>query len=1259
MRILAIRGENLASLPKVEVRFDTGPLAETRLFAITGPTGAGKSTLLDALCLALYDRVPRLLHAREAATEELEVPASDPRAIVRRGAAEARAEVEFVAQDGLRHRAVWEVWRARKRADGRIQNQRVRLFAGPDGDEREITGNGKIETLELIRSRVGLSFDEFRRAVLLAQGDFAAFLAAKADERAALLERMTGTQLYAALSARAYERAKEEDEALRRLEDEAANQAPLADAARAELEARLEVGGQRRAALEARRATLEAEARWYATERSLAQEAARAEAERAAAEAAWAQAEPRRKDLALAREAELLRPAHQALLAAEEACRRTAQREKEAASAQAGAEARVKEAQEAAKEAAGAKAKQADLQAARAPEVAEARRLDGALSAQAVTVGEAQAAAQRWGQAAGEAARARAAAHMLVERLEEKKANLQAWLDAQESTRVLAAQWPRWSAELGVLAKAHTEAKNAEDAAKDCEGVVRHASRKEHEARERLEAVTRELTAAAEARRALAEAMTEVGKPSFAAQLSQALGLVVEHRSRLEVLKTVAKEIRSLHREKQGLERVVEEQEALHQAAQAEVSDLYAKVEAAQEAFAQARRAAAQANLQREMARRRHELLHAGEACPLCGSEHHPILERPEETPPELDDQTEALEAERDWAEAALQGARAKSADAARARDAAQADAARLAPTLAVHTQTWADTRERLAQAWVESPLLAQHGIQKVALLVPEAPKLTGSTTELTAAVERLDELREHLLGLTTRQEGLQAELDAAMRREEALQGRRGATQAEVDAVVGARTKAEQDLAAAQARGDAARARRDEALATLEAPLARLPDWRARALRNPAAFEKDLSIQVETYEERQRGLADLEPQRQEAQANLQATTEKDLATGQAWEEAKATLDERHRAQAALHNQRKELLDGRAVEDFERRLKDAMTAAERRAELAAAAGQRAQEEASVARTRCEAARQAREEAEAALAADRAAFTAALERSRIPSRDALERMLGRGPEWLESLAEALAALDERRAKAQATHEDRAQRLAAHQATDAPSRAEAEVQEDLRGTHADLAPLVDELADLRGRLTRDDRARAALAALLPRIEAQRASLELWAELNQLIGSADGKKLRTFAQGLTLDVLVEQANLHLQELRPRYNLRRVAGQAMELAVVDHDLGDEVRFIATLSGGERFLVSLALALGLSTLSSKSVRIESLFIDEGFGSLDRGTLEVALATLDQLQAEGRTVGIISHIAELSERIGYRVEVRPTGPGTSEVRVKGV
>ena len=113
-----------------------------------------------------------------------------------------------------------------------------------------------------------------------------------------------------------------------------------------------------------------------------------------------------------------------------------------------------------------------------------------------------------------------------------------------------------------------------------------------------------------------------------------------------------------------------------------------------------------------------------------------------------------------------------------------------------------------------------------------------------------------------------------------------------------------------------------------------------------------------------------------------------------------------------------------------------------------------------------------------------------------------------------------------------------------------------------------------------------------------------------------------------------------------------------MELEVIDGDMGDEVRAVSTLSGGERFLVSLALALGLSSLSSRNVKIESLFIDEGFGSLDRDALEVALATLDQLQSEGRTIGIISHMPEIAERIGYQIEVRPIGPGRSEVRVLG-
>jgi exonuclease SbcC len=145
-------------------------------------------------------------------------------------------------------------------------------------------------------------------------------------------------------------------------------------------------------------------------------------------------------------------------------------------------------------------------------------------------------------------------------------------------------------------------------------------------------------------------------------------------------------------------------------------------------------------------------------------------------------------------------------------------------------------------------------------------------------------------------------------------------------------------------------------------------------------------------------------------------------------------------------------------------------------------------------------------------------------------------------------------------------------------------------------------------------------------------------------------------FAQSLTLDALLAHANLHLDDLSPRYRLARVPGHDLDLQVVDRDMGDEIRSVHSLSGGESFLVSLALALGLSSLSSRDTRVESLLIDEGFGSLDPSTFEVALAVLDALQASGRKVGVISHVPGLAERIGVRIAVKPQGPGRSVVRV---
>ena len=161
----------------------------------------------------------------------------------------------------------------------------------------------------------------------------------------------------------------------------------------------------------------------------------------------------------------------------------------------------------------------------------------------------------------------------------------------------------------------------------------------------------------------------------------------------------------------------------------------------------------------------------------------------------------------------------------------------------------------------------------------------------------------------------------------------------------------------------------------------------------------------------------------------------------------------------------------------------------------------------------------------------------------------------------------------------------------------------------------------------------------------------------MRELIGSADGARFRTFAQSLTFDMLVRHANRHLGELTRRYRLERVPDTDLEVQVIDLEMGDEVRSVHTLSGGESFQVSLSLALGLASLSAPRTQVESLFIDEGFGSLDARTLDLAISSLDALQALGRKIGVISHVSTLVERIGVQVRVTSLGGGRSAVEIR--
>lgn len=206
------------------------------------------------------------------------------------------------------------------------------------------------------------------------------------------------------------------------------------------------------------------------------------------------------------------------------------------------------------------------------------------------------------------------------------------------------------------------------------------------------------------------------------------------------------------------------------------------------------------------------------------------------------------------------------------------------------------------------------------------------------------------------------------------------------------------------------------------------------------------------------------------------------------------------------------------------------------------------------------------------------------------------------------------------------------------------------------ATLLRFTQEKTELAFRLRTQTENKAKVSGLQDDLNVRRTESERWAKLNELAGSADGAKFRRIAQGYTLDILLNYANVQLRELTRRYRLERVP-DTLALQVIDRDMCDEVRTVHSLSGGESFLVSLALALGLSSLSSNRMRVESLFIDEGFGSLDADTLRVAMDALESLRTQGRKIGVISHVQEMTERIPVRVQVSREGNGKSVVRIE--
>jgi exonuclease SbcC len=1240
MRILAIRGENLASLAaRFEIDLSAGPLGATGLFAITGETGAGKSTILDALCLALYGRYPRVAVSRR---EDVPDPsgealsAGDGRAILRRGAAAGFAEIDFIGQDGVAYRVGWEVFRARNRVDGRLQNERRRLHRLDDGSA---VASGKTGVLAAVERLTDLTFDQFRRTVLLAQGEFDAFLLAAEGERAELLEKITGTEIYSEISKRVhagYETHRRTVETLeaRRSEigllDAEARQA--CHDGRSAIEAEAAVRRERLAALR--------ESQEQARRRATAHDAlTAAELKRDAARAALAAAEPDRDRLAtfdavepLRGRAESMGEAARDLAAAEAqvlACAErvaSAQVETEAAEAERVLAATADEAAESMFKGFGPlwdRAAQLDSAVIHAGQEAEA------------AAGRAEAAA-----IAADTARARLAElDRLFAVLSEAAAAEARRLDADGGQAILADRHIEIARRLREWGQLRRDAEGASASGISLQAEIARCE-------EAAEASARLIASIQTRRDALAAARAE--REAALAALDETAALA--RAGHIETLLDALREAYAVANRHGG---AVADAEAAHretEAAAAEhatASDDLARAQAAFHA-AELRRAEvlplaelASESVSREAARLR-SLLVAGEACPVCGGCDHPHAHESNDALGRLAEELRARRTALDG-EIVEQGRRR---DDARSRAAAAEGRKVEAERRAVAAMV--TSRETLDLYRASLPRLVQVlTLAGLAAALPQAP----DSQSLAAAGLAARAERERIVGTLDTARSLRGEIDTLIRdRDEAERQSTEASRAhetwrhkrQAAALAAGRAEAEAEAIAGRISDlshDLSPALRAADLATIDVDR----DAEAAALRIESLGASYAALR-DRHASRLAELAALAPERAAA---LTIQAERDEVARAATAEAAIRAAQLSRERAS----RSELLGGEATGVHRTRINAERLAAQE--QLKQVQGRAAEAARALAIQISEAAGAAshRERIAVRHAAAEAAFMEACgERPRaivlallaVPTaeRAALRISVDR---LLREAAETETACATRRVDLEAM-------------TQQVEIDTAAVQDEVTALAAAEAAAQQRLGAIDAELKRDDEARARAADLETEMGAAKADLAIWARVEEAVGSAGGDRFRRFAQGITLDHLVHLANEQLRALSPRYRLARSPAADLALHVVDRDMGEERRATRSLSGGERFLVSLALALALSGLEGRQSFVDTLFIDEGFGSLDAETLDLAVDALETLQGRGRKVGVITHVAGMMERIAVQIRVEKRGSGRSIVRV---
>ncbi|MFK0087629.1 AAA family ATPase [Pseudomonas sp. NPDC090755] len=1215
MKILAIRLKNLASLAgPFEIDFTAEPLASAGLFAITGPTGAGKSTLLDALCLALFGTVPRLNNiGRETKLPEVDsdILTSDPRTLLRRGTGSGFAEVDFVGIDGRRYRARWETNRARDKANGKLQGSRQSLH---DLDSDQLLSNqSKGEYKQLIEARLGLNFEQFTRAVLLAQSEFSAFLKADDKDRSELLEKLTNTAIYSQLGRRAYSKSKEAEEAHKALQDQAAGVMPLSEEARADLDQRYNQAQERLKGEQAQLRQLELQRAWL-TELQQLQEQVRLSNDQLHSARQHSDSLQGER-LNLVRLEQLAPQRHQ--FARQQAL--NSQLTPLAASIQAqrqqheALQARQQQLQTAQQHAQQALAEALSRQSESAPLLRQAFAEQNSLARLSQELASCASLKQQADEACSEGQQQLASLTEQQRLTEERLVQISEQL-AQSAT--LASLGDAWNAYRDRLQQLMQLGNRLNQGRAELPGLQARA----HQASAALD----------EQRAAIALLYHEAQAEPDA--LAEQIGLLGEllHKNRQQQ-RQVEELSRLWHQQQDLAQRLAalreRQQDALKQREQLISEGLSGKnqLAAAEQALNLTRQLLERQRLARSQSvEELRAQLQDDQPCPVCGSQDHPY-HQPEALLQSLgrhdqdeernaQEQVDGLKKQLDELRTQLGGVNGQIKEYLHQQEQLGEQLQGLAPSLQAHP--------------LYPSLAGQDSSQQAGWLDLQARRLSDDISRDEQRQNALLTLQKDAARL---QQQLQAAIDASQQANQHLSQQQQALASDEE-------RLEQDLASfasllpADLLDDLRREpaatfmRLDQKLSQRMDLLQRHKDEQLEHTERQQTLDK-VQLQQQARGQKQQELqqqyAELEHQHQGSQASL---------TGLIGEHASAEQWQQHLEQAVEQARQQETQAARQLQDTQAQLIELATDLKARDERLSALEQEHGE----VRTQIEQWRQGHPELD---------------------DSGLEQLLALDDNAVAQLRQRLLDSEKALEQAQVLLTERQQRLDQHQALaslELPADALEQALETLQGQ---LATCEQQCAELRAEQADDQRRQQANQALAERIAQAYSEWQRWARLNALIGSATGDTFRKIAQGYNLDLLVHHANAQLRQLARRYRLKR-GGSLLGLLVLDTEMGDELRSVHSLSGGETFLVSLALALGLASMASSTLRIESLFIDEGFGSLDPESLQLAMDALDGLQAQGRKVAVISHVQEMHERIPVQIQVRRQGNGLSSVEVSG-